>query len=37
MSAMTEPLLFKQTIDGQEREMVSFSTSPSKYHHCSRI
>ena len=33
MSAMTEPLLFKQTIDGQEREMVSFSTHPSKYQH----
>ena len=33
MSAMSEPLLFKQTIDGQEREMVSFSTNPSKYQH----
>ena len=33
MSAMTDPLLFKQTIDGQEREMVSFSTHPSKYQH----
>ena len=33
MSAMSEPLLFKQTIDGQEREMVSFSTHPSKYQH----
>ena len=33
MSAMIEPLLFKQTIDGQEREMVSFATHPSKYQH----
>ena len=28
-----EPLLFKQTIDGQERELVSFATDPSKYQH----
>ena len=28
-----EPLLFKQTIDGQERELVSFATHPAKYQH----
>ena len=33
MNAMTEPLLFKQTIDGQERELVSFATHPAKYQH----
>ncbi|MES2510940.1 MAG: 2,3-epoxybenzoyl-CoA dihydrolase [Pseudomonadota bacterium] len=33
MNAMTEPLLFKQTIEGQEREMVSFATHPTKYQH----
>lgn len=33
MNAMTEPLLFKQVIEGQERELVSFSTHPSKYQH----
>ena len=33
MNAMTEPLLFKQLIAGQEREMVSFSTHPAKYQH----
>ena len=33
MNAMTEPLLFKQTIEGQERELVSFSTHPAKYQH----
>jgi benzoyl-CoA-dihydrodiol lyase len=33
MNAMTEPLLFKQTIAGQEREMVSFATHPAKYQH----
>jgi benzoyl-CoA-dihydrodiol lyase len=33
MNAMTEPLLFKQTIAGEERELVSFSTQPSKYRH----
>ena len=27
------PLLFKQTIDGQERELVSFATHPAKYQH----
>ncbi|WP_421956779.1 2,3-epoxybenzoyl-CoA dihydrolase [Polaromonas sp.] len=30
---MTEPLLFKQVIEGQEREMVSFATHPAKYQH----
>ncbi|MFC5523519.1 2,3-epoxybenzoyl-CoA dihydrolase [Polaromonas jejuensis] len=30
---MTEPLLFKQVIAGQERELVSFATHPSKYQH----
>ncbi len=33
MNAMTEPLLFKQIIEGQERELVSFATHPSKYQH----
>ncbi len=33
MNAMTEPLLFKQVIEGQEREMVSFATHPAKYQH----
>ena len=33
MNAMTEPLLFKQLIEGQEREMVSFATHPAKYQH----
>ena len=33
MNAMTEPLLFKQTIDGVERELVSFATHPAKYQH----
>ena len=33
MNAMTEPLLFKQTIDGQERELVSFATHPARYQH----
>lgn len=33
MNAMTEPLLFKQVIEGQERELVSFATHPSKYQH----
>ena len=35
MNAMTEPLLFKQVIEGQEREMVSFATHPTKYQHWS--
>ncbi|WP_373288344.1 2,3-epoxybenzoyl-CoA dihydrolase [Polaromonas eurypsychrophila] len=30
---MTEPLLFKQVIEGQERELVSFATHPTKYQH----
>jgi len=33
MNAMTEPLLFKQTISGVERELVSFATHPAKYQH----
>ncbi len=33
MNAMTEPLLFKQVIEGQEREMVRFATHPTKYQH----
>ena len=33
MNAMTEPLLFKQTIAGVERDMVSFATHPAKYQH----
>jgi benzoyl-CoA-dihydrodiol lyase len=33
MNAMTEPLLFKQVIDGQERELVRFATHPEKYQH----
>ena len=33
MNAMTEPLLFKQTISGIERELVSFATHPAKYQH----
>jgi benzoyl-CoA-dihydrodiol lyase len=33
MNAMTEPLLFKQTLAGEERELVSFSTHPSRYRH----
>ena len=35
MNAMTEPLLFKKLIEGQERELVSFSTHPTKYQHWS--
>ena len=33
MNAMTEPLLFKQTLGGIERDMVSFATHPAKYQH----
>ncbi len=33
MNAMTEPLLFKQTLGGVERELVSFATHPAKYQH----
>ncbi|HEY8359000.1 MAG TPA: 2,3-epoxybenzoyl-CoA dihydrolase [Ramlibacter sp.] len=32
---MTEPLLFKQTLAGEERELVSFATHPSRYRHWS--
>ena len=37
MNAMTEPLLFKQTIAGVERDMVSFATHPAKYQHWTLI
>ncbi|WP_255428322.1 2,3-epoxybenzoyl-CoA dihydrolase [Ramlibacter cellulosilyticus] len=30
---MTEPLLFKQVLGGEERELVSFATHPSRYRH----
>ena len=30
---LSEPLLFKQTIDGLERELVSFATHPAQYQH----
>ena len=33
MNAMTEPLLFKQVIAGQERELASFDTHPAQYRH----
>jgi benzoyl-CoA-dihydrodiol lyase len=33
MNTMTEPLLFKQMIAGQERELVRFDTHPSRYQH----
>ena len=33
MNAMTEPLLFKLEINGEQRELVSFATHPSKYRH----
>ncbi|MBI2770940.1 MAG: benzoyl-CoA-dihydrodiol lyase [Burkholderiales bacterium] len=33
MNAMTEPLLFRQQINGESREMVSFATHPTKYQH----
>ncbi len=33
MNAMTDPLLFKQTIAGEERELVSFATEPARYRH----
>jgi benzoyl-CoA-dihydrodiol lyase len=33
MNAMTEPLVFKQTVAGEERELVSFATHPSRYRH----
>ena len=31
-----EPLLFKQTIAGVERDMVSFATHPAKYQQIGR-
>ena len=33
MNAMTEPLLFKQVINGESRELVRFETHPTKYQH----
>ena len=33
MNAMTEPLLFKQAINGEERELVRFATHPTRYQH----
>ena len=33
MNAFTEPLLFRQTLAGEERELVSFGTHPSRYRH----
>lgn len=33
MNAVTEPLLFQQTLNGQSRELVSFATHPSRYQH----
>jgi benzoyl-CoA-dihydrodiol lyase len=33
MNAITEPLLFKQVLAGEERELVSFATHPSRYRH----
>jgi benzoyl-CoA-dihydrodiol lyase len=33
MNAVTEPLLFKQTLNGESRELVSFATHPSRYQH----
>jgi benzoyl-CoA-dihydrodiol lyase len=33
MNAMTETLLFKQEINGESRELVSFATHPSRYQH----
>jgi benzoyl-CoA-dihydrodiol lyase len=33
MNAITEPLLFKQVLGGEERELVSFATDPSRYRH----
>ncbi|MGY8903995.1 MAG: 2,3-epoxybenzoyl-CoA dihydrolase [Burkholderiales bacterium] len=35
MNAPTEPLLFKRSLGGQERELVSFATHPSRYQHWS--
>ncbi len=33
MNAITEPLLFKQTLNGESRELVSFATHPGRYQH----
>lgn len=33
MNAVTEPLLFQQTLNGESRELVSFATHPSRYQH----
>lgn len=33
MNALTEPLLFQQTLNGESRELVSFATHPSRYQH----
>ena len=33
MNAITEPLLFRQTINGESRELVSFATHPTRYQH----
>ena len=32
-NVLSEPLLFTRTIEGQEREMVSFATHPTRYQH----
>ena len=33
MNAMSEPLLFRQVLGGEERELVRFATHPSRYRH----
>ncbi|HSV44366.1 MAG TPA: 2,3-epoxybenzoyl-CoA dihydrolase [Ramlibacter sp.] len=33
MNAISEPLLFTQTLNGESRELVSFATHPSRYQH----
>jgi benzoyl-CoA-dihydrodiol lyase len=33
MNAITEPLLFKHVVNGEERELVSFATCPDRYQH----
>jgi benzoyl-CoA-dihydrodiol lyase len=33
MNATTEPLLWRQTLGGEERELVRFATHPSRYRH----
>jgi benzoyl-CoA-dihydrodiol lyase len=35
MNAMAEPLLSKQVLGGEERELVRFATDPSRYRHWS--